>query len=216
MDPETGAAGYMISGGLAGGSGTVKLDVTHSLIGITALVIAIYEAIQVGIMLLAVTNIWAGLFFGVIFVLSAINLIMTLQNLIMYWQTGDYEYAKALMVDLLMNAAFAAAFKVLGWVFPGIKQLFKNVSKQMDDVAELAAKYGDDVAEVAARYGDDGVKLVNNLGEDAASLIVLYGDDAFELMNKYGDDAIKVIKNNSSDSIRIFNQYGDEAFEAIM
>lgn len=213
MDPETGAAGYMISGGLAGGS--VAIDVGVTLIGLIALVWAIYDVITIAMALLAATNPFIMIFFFALYVLSIINVIMTLQNILMYWETGDYQYASALFTDLLLNIAFAGIFKVLDLIAPGIMSLFKGVKNQLDEVAEIAAKYGDEVAEMAARYGDDAIEAITKYGDDAIEALTLYGDDALKIIKNYGDDALEVINKYGDDAIKAIKNHGDDALKAI-
>ncbi|MFZ5988015.1 MAG: DNA/RNA non-specific endonuclease [Bacillota bacterium] len=213
MDPETGAAGYMISGGLAGGSAAVNVLVT--LVGLAALAWAIFDTVMIASAFLAAASPLAMIFFFSLYVISVINIIMTLDTIISYWQTGQYKYASQLMGDLLMNIAFAGVFKVLGLIVPGIKELFKGVKNSMDEIAELAAKYGDDVAEVASRYGPDAVNAVKNYGPDAANAIKNYGDDALQLIKTYGDDAVKAITNHGGDAVRAIKKYGPDAMNTI-
>lgn len=213
MDPETGAAGYMISGGLAGGSAAV--DVAVTLMGLAALAWAIYDTILIAGAFLAAASPLAMIFFFSLYVISVINIIMTLDTIISYWQTGDYKYASQLMGDLLMNIAFAGVFKVLEWIVPGIKALFEGVKNSMDEIAELAAKYGDEVAETVARYGPDARKVLDNFGPDAVKLVNSYGDDALQLIKTYGDDAVKAITNGGGDAVRAIKKYGPDAMNAI-
>jgi predicted Fe-Mo cluster-binding NifX family protein len=213
MDPETGAAGYMISGGLAGGS--VAIDVAVTLVGLAALAWAIFDTIMIASAFLAAVSPLAMIFFFSLYVLSVINIIMTLDTIISYWQTGDYKYASQLMGDLLMNIAFAGVFKVLELIVPGIKALFRGVKNSMDEAAEIAAKYGDDIAETVTRYGPDAKKVLDDFGSDAVKLIQDYGDDALQLIKTYGDDAVKAITNHGGDAVRAIKKYGPDAMNAI-
>lgn len=213
MDPETGAAGYMISGGLAGGSTGVNIAVT--LMGLAALIWAIYDTVTIAMAFLAATNPIVGIVFFALYIVSVINIMTTMQDIMMYWETGDYKYAASLMKNLLMNIAFMGVGKVLEWIAPGIMALFKGAEKQMDTVAELAAKYGDDAAEIAARYGDDAVNVISKYGDDAVNAIKNYGDDALQLINKYGDDALRAITEHGGDAVRAIRNYGDDALRAI-
>ena len=213
MDPETGAAGYMISGGLAGGS--VAIDIAVTLVGLIALVWAIFDVITIAMAFLAATNPFLIVLFFGLYVLSVINVLMVLENILMYWQTGDYQYASALFTDLLMNIAFAGIFKVLEVIAPGIKALFKGVKNQMDDIAKFAAKYGDEAAEMAAKYGPDAMDAIRKYGDDAVKAIKNYGDDALEAISKYGDDAVRAIKNNGKDAAKAIKNYGRDAVELI-
>ena len=95
MDPETGAAGYMISGGLSGGSAAIDGAVT--LVGLFALACAIYDTVTIAAAFIAATNPIIMVVFFTFYVISLINVIMTLENILMYWQTGDFEYASKLM-----------------------------------------------------------------------------------------------------------------------
>ncbi|HYK74647.1 MAG TPA: transglutaminase domain-containing protein [Pseudoneobacillus sp.] len=149
MDPSTGAAGYMISGGLAGGSAAIDIGV--NLVGLAALAWAIFDVITIAMAFLAATSPIMMFVFFALFVIALIALVMTLENIIMYWKTGDYKYASALMGDLIMNMSVFGIFKVLDKVLPGLTALFKGVKNQMDDVARAADNIGDDLAEDIAR-----------------------------------------------------------------
>jgi hypothetical protein len=224
MDPETGAAGYMISGGLAGGSAAINVMVT--LVGLATLAWAIFDVITIaGAFLAATSPILMFVFFS-LYVISVINVIMTLDTIISYWQTGDYKYASQLMGELMLNIATFGVLKILEFIVPGVMALFKGVKNQMDEIAEIAARYGDDVAETVARYGPDAVDVLNKYGPDAVSAIKNYGDDALraikqygtdavEAINKYGDNAAKAIAEQGTDAIRLINRYGNDAAECI-
>lgn len=164
---------------------------------------------------LAAASPLAMIFFYALYVLSIINILMILDAIISYWQTGEYKYASQLMGDLLMNIAFAGVFKVLEWIVPGIKSLFKGVLNSMDEVAELAAKYGDEVAETVARYGPDARKVLDDFGPDAVKLVKDYGDDALQLIKTHGDEAVKAITNHGGDAVRAIKKHGPDAINAI-
>ncbi len=208
-DPETGTAAYMISGGLAGGSAAIDIAVT--LIGLAALVWAIYDTITIAMAFLAATNpILLVLFFS-LYVISVVNIFMTLDTIISYWQTGDYRYASQLMGDLLMNVAFFGVFKILESIVPGVMALFKGVKNQMDDVARAADNLGDDIAEDITRLnGPDRLpeaeKAVKELGDRGIDPDIIkkvadkQGLDGLDNMQKILDSG-KVTKEQLSEFI---------------
>lgn len=188
LDPETGAAGYMISGGLAGGSAAV--DVMVALVSLTTLAWAIFDVLQISCALIAATNPLLAIIFYSLFVISTINLIMTLETIILYWETRDYEYASQLFGELILNIATFGVFKVIEYLVPGIMTLFKTVKNQLDEIAQIAEQFGDEVAEVAARYGPDAIEAIKRYGPDAARVINNYGDSAVKAMARGIDPAL--------------------------
>lgn len=209
MDPETGAAGYMISGGLAGGSAAI--DVVVTLVGLAALAWAIFDTISIAMAFIAATNPIIAVIFFSLYIISVINVIITLDNMISYWQTGNYEYASKLMNDLIMNIAFYGVFKVLDWILPGILALFKGVKNQMDDVARAADNLGDDIAEAITRHNGpdllpEAEKVVKNLGDKGIDPGIIkkiadeQGLDGLNTMQKLLDSG-KVTKEQLADFV---------------
>ncbi len=208
MDPETGAAGYMISGGIAGGS--IGKTVVVTLIGLASLIMGIIDVVAIAGAFLAATNPLLLLLYGGLLLLSTYAVFDTINNIIMYWETGDYKYAKALALDLLINLATFGLFKLIGKFAPAIENLFKGLFKQMDDVIEFQAKYGDEITEAivkmngeeALKHADeilDGLKG-SGLTDDVLENIAKRGgtealEAASEVIAKHGDDAVAALKN---------------------
>jgi hypothetical protein len=228
MDPETGAAGYMIGGGLAGGS--VALDIEVTLVGLAVLTWAILDTIAIASAFITATNPLISVVFFALAVISTITIAMTLQDILMYWQTGDYKYASQLMGDLLLNLACFGLFKVLEAVLPGIMAIFKSVKNQMDEVAQAAKLIGDDLAEAIARVSGpdalpraaellkklDDIGIDPNFSRNIANKAGIEGlETAAEVITKYGDDAARAINNYGEDALRLINRYGEEAVKAI-
>ncbi|ABP65933.1 hypothetical protein Csac_0286 [Caldicellulosiruptor saccharolyticus DSM 8903] len=178
----------MISGGLAGGSAAV--DVMVALVSLTTLAWAIFDVLQISCALIAATNPLLAIIFYSLFVISTINLIMTLETIILYWETRDYEYASQLFGELILNIATFGVFKVIEYLVPGIMTLFKTVKNQLDEIAQIAEQFGDEVAEVAARYGPDAIEAIKRYGPDAARVINNYGDSAVKAMARGIDPAL--------------------------
>ncbi|WP_010245439.1 transglutaminase domain-containing protein [Acetivibrio cellulolyticus] len=211
LDPETGAAGYMISGGTAGGSTAETVLVT--LIGLASLVFAIIDVVTIAMAFIAATNPILMVIYFSLYIVSVISVLMTLNDLIMYWQTGNYEYARDLALDLFLNLATMGVFKIIEKIVPGIKALFKGLLGKMDEVVEFQAKHGDEVAEAIVRMnGEEGLKHADELidglkgtgvADDVVENIAKRGgnealEEASELITKYGDDAAKAINNGIS------------------
>lgn len=178
----------MISGGLAGGSAAI--DVMVALVSLTTLAWAIFDVLQISCALIAATNPLLAIIFYSLFVISTINLIMTLETIILYWETRDYEYASQLFGELILNIATFGVFKVIEYLVPGIMTLFKTVKNQLDEIAQIAEQFGDEVAEVAARYGPDAIEAIKRYGPDAARVINNYGDSAVKAMARGIDPAL--------------------------
>lgn len=213
MDPDTGAAGYMISGGIAGGS--AAFDVVVSLAGLALLVWAIYDTVTAAMAVLAAASpIIAGIFY-VLYVLNIINVLMTLNTIISFWETGDYKYASDLMTNLIMNIIFFGVFKLLDKFGPNLLDMFQNIRNRMAGLADVEERFGKDAADLAARYGPDGIKAVLTYGDDAVNAIRDYGDDAVQLIKTYGDDALRAMKNYGGDAVRAIKNYGPDALKAI-
>lgn len=119
MDPETGAAGYMISGGIAGGS--IGKTVVVTLMGLASLIMGVIDVVSIAMAMIAITNPWLLLLYGALLALSTYAVFDTINNIIMYWETGDYKYAKSLALDLFINLATLGLFKIIGKFAPSIK-----------------------------------------------------------------------------------------------
>ena len=156
------------------------MDIAVMIVGLVALVLAIFDTIQIVLAFLTETNPFMIILQYALYVLSLINIVVTLENILLYWQTGDCKYESELFMELIMNIFFAGLFKLLDFIALGIKVLFNCVKNLMDKIAEIVAKFGDEVAEAVARYGKDAIDAIRKYGDDEVEALTLYGDDALK------------------------------------
>lgn len=183
IDTDTGAAGYMISGGLAGGSAAVELDPLTLIVGIISIIMAIYDTIMIAMAILSCTSPLLLVVFYGLYVLSVYALCITVVELENYIRTGDYESAKNVWTDFILNIAFCGGFKILEKILPGLGSLFKTVSNRLDDAAKQAAESLDEMAESISRI--DGPKKL----PDADTLVKELADQGVDsnLVKKVAD-----------------------------
>ena len=117
MDPETGSAGYMISGGIAGGAMSVEQVLTEFVAYVLSglLAVVIYHLIETLILLL-VPSAWIV---GAVRILQAIRIIVAVYALInfvmnacmlieLYNATGDIYYLQELLIQISALSALLA------------------------------------------------------------------------------------------------------------
>ncbi|GEM_PF-1138719 len=225
MDPETGAAGYMISGGIAGGS--IGKTVVVTLMGLASLIMGIIDVVSIAIAMISITNPWLLLLYFGLLALSTYAVFDTINNIIMYWETGDYKYAKALALDLFINLATFGLFKLIGKFAPSVESLFKGLFKQMDDVIEFQAKYGDEITEAIVRMnGEEALKHADELldglkgtglADDLIENIAKRGgtealEELAEFQAKHGNEIVEaIVKKNGEGALK----YADELLDAL-
>jgi uncharacterized protein YeaC (DUF1315 family) len=225
MDPETGAAGYMISGGIAGGS--IGETVVVTLIGLASLIMGIIDVVSIAIAMVSITNPWLLLLYFGLLALSTYAVYDTINNIIMYWETGDYKYAKALALDLFINLATFGLFKLIDKFAPAVKNLFNGLFKQMDEVIEFQAKYGDDITEAIVRMnGEEALKHVDELldglkgtglADDLIENVAKRGgkealEELAEFQAKHGNEIIEaIVKKNGEGALK----YADELLDGL-
>ncbi len=135
LDTDTFACGYMISGGLAGGSMTVGEMIGEYVLYVVvgAVFMVLWEVVTT--ILLAMTPCgWLG---AVKFLINAAQIIMLLSavfqmvNLVnMYVTTGDIYYLQELLVQVAAAATLGIAAKLLG---NKLTQLKESITKAIDE-----------------------------------------------------------------------------------
>lgn len=135
LDTDTFACGYMISGGLAGGSMTVGEMIGEYVLYVVigAVFIVLWEVLTT--ILLAMTPCgWLGV---VNFLINAAQIIMLISAVLqmvdliyMYIATGDIYYLQELLVQIAAAATLGIAAKLLG---NKLTQLKESITKAIDE-----------------------------------------------------------------------------------
>ncbi|WP_052342721.1 transglutaminase domain-containing protein [Bacillus sp. EB01] len=166
MDPKSGAAGYMISGGTAGGSTSLPVDIA-SLIALIDGFIALISAIS----LLASGTI-IGVFLGLVLVILAIAFLVQLFDLMyQYYVLGDTSVGGAIITQAIISIVAALGGSLLVKFFPGIKStiddIYNAIATRLANRAaadRLANQFSKDfVNEVVKKSGTDSLPKVENL-----------------------------------------------------
>ncbi len=217
MDPETGSAGYMISGGLAGGATSIWVDLA-ALANIGFAIWDFVEAIQLiatGIGLLAAGPL--GIALGIVVILlgviSLIFAIISVINTIDLWikyHNGDAEAGEEILGDVALNAILALATFGVG---QAIKPIAKSIKK-----AKAVKALGEEVVEQMVKNGDsyddimDLLKALKKAGvsDDVAKDVAeRFGKEGLDLVRQYGDDAAKAMKKGiDPDTIKKLDELG--------
>ncbi|AEV68704.1 transglutaminase-like domain-containing protein [Acetivibrio clariflavus] len=207
MDPETGSAGYMISGGIAGGS--IGKTVIVTLIGIATLILGIIDVITLVGAIMAATNPLLLILYFALYAVSLYAVFDTINSIIMYWETGDFKYAKKLAVDLFVELATMGLFKIIKKFAPAIENLFEGLFKQMDKVIEFEAKHGKEITEAIIRIS----------GEEALE----HADELIDALKRSGiaDDVVeKFAKRGGLNALKELAEFqakhGNDILEAIV
>ncbi|MBO8171535.1 MAG: hypothetical protein H0Z33_06585 [Bacillaceae bacterium] len=159
LDPDTGAAGYMISGGIAGGSSSLIVTLA-ALIAVIDTIIMILSSLS----LLAAGTI-VGAIFGIALLALAIAFAVQLTNLMIdYYIYGDTAAGQAIIGEALLSIIGAIGGSVLAKVIPGLSrflddayQAVKNALKHTDIAEQLAKDYSDDFVDSLVRHSGTDV-----------------------------------------------------------
>lgn len=109
LDPETFACGYMISGGLAGGSMSVALMMGEY---VGYVILGVITGIFLELVASCITTGWVGALFTAFKVVMMVNWILELYDLYTSWEaTGDPYYIQEMAVQLLAGATVYGIFK---------------------------------------------------------------------------------------------------------
>jgi hypothetical protein len=166
MDPKTGAAGYMISGGAAGGSTSLVVDIA-SLVALIDGFIMILSAAS----LLASGTIFGGIL-GVVLAILAIAFMVQLLNLMyQYYIEGDTTVGDAIITEAILSIIGAIGGSLLAKFFPVLKGAaddIYNAIRQKLANKELADRLSNEfskdfVNEVVKKSGTGSLPKVDNL-----------------------------------------------------
>jgi len=231
---DSGAAGYMISGGIAGGSSSIKADLAFLAnlgFGIADVVESV-KLISLGIKALAISRILGviTIIVGLVFLGLALYSLWNTISLYKDYKNGDYEAGQELIEDLLWNIGLTLAtfglssllkyfakrlaLKKLTEIFG--ESVAKNITKNAEayDVYRTIKKIrklgvSDDVIkEFAERMGKDSLDWLENVKK-----IFNFTDDELRKLVKLGDD----LYNYSDEFLEAFknSNYQDEIIEAV-
>lgn len=116
MDPESGSAAYMISGGTAGGMAAIAVAMAT----LVSLVIGTYLFID-ALALLVATSLVSQLLGLVLAVSAEYYLIDTLVQAYRYYVGGDPSSGEHLITSAIIGAAFTGGFKAAGFLINAVK-----------------------------------------------------------------------------------------------
>ena len=182
-DASTGAAGYMISGGIAGGSAAFDLVVTVS--AVVSIVWAMVDMYMLMGLLLAAANPFLFIAYYSLIILTMWTIVDTMYSVNMYFSTGQYEYGLKVLGDLVMNIATLGLTKLMEKAVPAIGGLFKNIINRIDGTADVVARLGDDIAGAILKHGgDDALRQADTLVESIRGRGI--GDDLIREVAEQG------------------------------
>nr|WP_263324589.1 polymorphic toxin-type HINT domain-containing protein [Neobacillus sp. Marseille-Q6967] len=166
MDPKTGAAGYMISGGAAGGSTSFAVDMA-ALVGLIDNFIGLIAAVS----LIASGTVF-GVIFGLIFAIIAIySIIQLFQLMYQYYIEGDSTAGDAIITEAILGLIAAMGGSIIAKLFPGLKGAVDdlyNAVKQRIANKELADRIANEyspelVTEIVKKSGTDSLPIAESL-----------------------------------------------------
>ncbi|MCR2803637.1 transglutaminase domain-containing protein [Paenibacillus soyae] len=208
LDPNTGAAGYMLSGGTAGGSSALAVGLA-ALVAIIDLVLMILSTAA----LLAAGTLVGGIL-GLVMLALTISFAIQIMDLMMqYYLYGDSEAGQALITEAIIGILAAIGGGILAKVLPGLAkfaddaiQAIKNLLKNTDPVERIARDYGDDFLDDVLRNSgtdsvDDVVKAIDDLQKAGASKELI--DDVGSQYGKEGLDRVRDLLNKGLDESQI-------------
>lgn len=109
LDPDTFACGYMISGGLAGGSMTAGQMIGEY---VGYVILGVISGILLKLMASCITTGWVGALFTIFKVALMMNWILELYDLYLSWETtGEVRYIQEMAVQLAAGATVYGLFK---------------------------------------------------------------------------------------------------------
>lgn len=154
-DAATGAAGYLISGGISGGSTAV--DVIVGLVAIIDVIWAVVDIITIAGAVIAATNPIACALYFALYVVSIYTLIDTMMNIYDYYYSGNYYAALSLGIDLALNLVTFGLFKILQKISPAIETLWKKIASKLDGLKKYADDLGETITNAIVRHNGDTV-----------------------------------------------------------
>jgi predicted Fe-Mo cluster-binding NifX family protein len=244
MDPDTGTAAYMISGGIAGGASSLEVDLaflTNLGFGIWDVVEAL-SVIKSGIALMALSRVLGVVVIVVGVVLLALALYSLWETIDLYidYNKGDYEAGQELIENMLWNIGLTlATFGIANSLKPLVKKLTKaRIAKTLgEELAEnlLKSVEADDLNKLIKRLrkagaSDDVIKeFAERMGKEGldwldAKTIFKFTDNELRNLSKLGDDLynysdefLNAFKNSGcqDDIIDAVSKYGDDAVDAV-
>ncbi|MGM7703482.1 polymorphic toxin-type HINT domain-containing protein [Pseudalkalibacillus sp. Hm43] len=166
MDPDSGAAGYMISGGTAGGSTSLAVDIA-ALVALIDNFIMIISAAS----LIASGTILGGILGVALAALTIYFMVELLNNMYAYYINGDSSAGDAIITEAILSIAGAIGGSVLAKIFPGLNkavtELYQKVSQRIANkqIADrLANEFSEDfVLEVVEKSGTDSLSTADTL-----------------------------------------------------
>jgi hypothetical protein len=154
LDPESGAAAYMIGGGIAGGSSAWVVNLT----ALAGLIISITDLYMAGALLMVpgLTSI-GGLVAVACITVASIQLVINLNDLYSYYIDGNPAASEAIITNAVIGLA---GYGILA----ALKQIYalRAIKVYGSDVLQLTKIYGDDAAKSAIKYGDNAVIAMKN------------------------------------------------------
>ena len=168
IDTSTGAAAYMISGGMAGGS--TAMDVAITAVAVIDLIFAIVDLVMIWGAMMAATGPIGFIIYYAFYLLTIYTILDTIYSYFMYMQSGDIQYANSLLIDLVINLATLEIVNLLKKFAPDIDEAIKNLVKKLSQTDTAAKELGEEIAEaVVEKSGKEALgeaeKLVKGLRE---------------------------------------------------
>ena len=220
-DPETGEAGYLISGGIAGGSTATDVDLAY-------LVDILFSIWDMGESVLLVTNALAAieagtaLAGGIFLILGIVSLVFALCSfvetvlLMDAYQNGNEQAGQELIKNSMINIGVTMATAALRHLAkPVVKYAAKN---------KLVREFGEGFVEKLAEHTDDfagvkkGIRKLQKLGVSDDILREMgerFGTDGYDWLLKkrpLGLDNDILRKLTQADSLM---DYSDELLDAV-
>jgi len=167
-DPATGAAAYMISGGIAGGSSSIAVDLASAV----SMIIGVVMLIDAVCMLLAATTLIGGVIGFALAAFTLYYLTEVINQMYMYYILGDYEAGQQLIGEAILGIVCMVAGTVIGKIFEALgidigAIILSRVIKWLDDVGNgIATKLLDlgfsreSIMEIAEKKGVKGLDVV--------------------------------------------------------
>lgn len=198
LEPETGAAGYMISGGTAGGSMSVKQMLMEYVEGVIAgvlLMVMLELAEALAVALIPGAGWVAAVFTGIKLALVAMYIYNVITIAYMYYATGDTYYLQELVVQLAVFATLGLISKPLSSRISENISMLEQMARSEDAYYKYTAERGYSRETATDYYQKSGTKGL----EEAQKTL-----DAFKKENVSDENVSDAGKNLDSDGIKTY------------
>ncbi|OPX44391.1 transglutaminase-like superfamily protein [Ruminiclostridium hungatei] len=198
LNPETGAAGYMISGGTAGGSMSIKQMLMEYVEGVIAgvlLMVMLELAEALAVALIPGAGWVAAVFMGIKLALVAMYVYNVITIAYMYFATGDSYYLQELIVQLAVFATLGLISKPLSSRISENITMLEQMARSEDAYYRYTADRGYSRETATDYYQKSGTKGL----EEAQNTL-----DAFKKENVSKENVADAGKNLDSDGIKTY------------